>query len=111
MSTEVAIRALADLSSGSMPLPAQEGDGNAWEPGACWLYCERLGVPVLWIGPVTAVGGISAPLFACMDCLTRLWHKAVEHMRSRDAPSVKSLQGGGRHARRRAPWVPWLRLP
>ena len=35
------------------PLVAQTDDGNQWVTGACWLYCRREGVRVLWVGSVT----------------------------------------------------------
>lgn len=53
------------------PLAAQAGDGNAWLAGACWLFCRREGVAVLWVGSVTTPGA-TGDLYACGPCLAEL---------------------------------------
>ncbi|MFK0100943.1 hypothetical protein [Streptomyces sp. NPDC091040] len=53
------------------PMAAQAGDGNAWVTGACWLYCRREGVAVLWVGAV-ATPGATGDLYACGPCVTEL---------------------------------------
>ncbi|WP_328561182.1 hypothetical protein [Streptomyces coelicoflavus] len=55
------------------PLAAQVGDGNRWVTGACWLYCRREGVPVLWAGSVTTPGA-TGDMYVCGPCLAELAH-------------------------------------
>jgi hypothetical protein len=65
------------------PLPARERDGNEWEFGDCWLYCERRGLPVLWVGAAQN-DGAAAPMYACASCLQRLTDRIHAHFRKRD---------------------------
>ncbi|MEJ8654696.1 hypothetical protein WKI65_43360 [Streptomyces sp. MS1.AVA.3] len=39
-----------------------------WATGDCWLWCQRTGVWVLWLGPVQWEGQ-HAPLLACEPCV------------------------------------------
>ncbi|MFE0763661.1 hypothetical protein [Streptomyces smyrnaeus] len=55
-----------------------------WTLGECWLYCERDGVLVLWVGPLQE-DGQTAPIFACADCLNRLRAKAHRYHAAKDA--------------------------
>nr|WP_254878534.1 hypothetical protein [Streptomyces sp. NA04227] len=54
-----------------------------WTTGECWLYCERSGVSVLWVGPIQE-DGQSAPIYACEDCLNRLRLKARRYREAQD---------------------------
>lgn len=49
-----------------------------WVNGDCWLWCERTGVLVLWLGPVQWEGQ-HAPLHACESCIHRLEAKAISY--------------------------------
>ncbi|AZK96083.1 hypothetical protein B7R87_21125 [Streptomyces tsukubensis] len=60
-------------------------DGRLWESGLCWLYCRRPGVPVIWIGPVSAAGRTAA-MYACRHCIAEL-----EFMVDRDVERTDSL--------------------
>jgi hypothetical protein len=53
------------------PPVARTDDGNAWVTGACWLYCRREGVRVLWVGSVNAPGA-TGDVYACGPCLAEL---------------------------------------
>lgn len=53
------------------PPVAQPDDGNRWVTGACWLYCRREGVRVLWVGSVRTPGATD-DLYACGPCITEL---------------------------------------
>ncbi|MFG2225406.1 hypothetical protein [Streptomyces sp. NPDC048644] len=50
-----------------------------WTTGDCWLWCQRTGVQVLWLGPVQW-DGQHAALHACEACIhhvenkLRAWH-------------------------------------
>lgn len=68
------------------PLVAQAGDGNAWVTGACWLYCRREGVAVLWVGSV-ATPGARGDVYACGPCIAELDHmvRVQSHHRDRSA--------------------------
>lgn len=59
-----------------------------WSVGECWLYCERDGVHVLWLGPVQE-NGSSAPFYTCADCLDRLRTKFWRHMAARDSAPAR----------------------
>ncbi|WP_329576844.1 hypothetical protein OG500_04630 [Kitasatospora sp. NBC_01250] len=76
---------LADIGAGRLPEPPEANDGNPWAAGDYWLYCGRTSVRVLWLGPVTAAGGITAGLLACADCISTLHGKAVAAMAKRDS--------------------------
>lgn len=72
---------------------------HRWQPGACWLWCERTGVEVTWIGPVSS-SGMHADLYACRHCLyhldQRVWDDQLR--KSRPTPRARApLQGRGRH--------------
>lgn len=45
--------------------------GQVWQQGDCWLWCQRQGVTVTWIGPA-AVAGLSAAMYACEPCVRQL---------------------------------------
>ncbi|AXK37886.1 hypothetical protein DVA86_34530 [Streptomyces armeniacus] len=53
------------------PPVAQTGDGNVWVTGACWLYCRREGVRVLWVGSVRTPG-TTGDVYACGPCIAEL---------------------------------------
>jgi hypothetical protein len=80
------------------PLVAQTGDGNPWVTGACWLYCRREGVAVLWVGSVTAPGA-TGDVYACGPCIVELDHMVRAQAHHRD-------HGGRRRApcRKRDPY-------
>lgn len=59
-----------------------------WMVGECWLYCERSGVPVLWLGPVQE-DGCTAHLYACVDCLARLRGKLWRSVEARDTAPAR----------------------
>ncbi|MFD5467956.1 hypothetical protein ACFWIQ_34865 [Kitasatospora sp. NPDC127059] len=94
---------LAEIGAGRFPEPPEADDENPWVAGDCWLYCGRTSVRVLWLGPVTAAGGVSAGLLACADCITTLHSKAVDAMARRDN-SVTEPAYRARHARPRSRW-------
>jgi hypothetical protein len=50
--------------------------------GDCWLWCERTGVPVLYLGPVQ-VDGQHAPFYACEPCVDRLTRRALAYFMER----------------------------
>ncbi|GAA2377496.1 hypothetical protein [Streptomyces carpaticus] len=60
------------------PEPARPGDGQEWVTGWCWLYCGHQFTTVLWLGVITAAG-VTAPLYACGDCLVRLHDAAWDY--------------------------------
>ncbi|WP_327369971.1 hypothetical protein [Streptomyces sp. NBC_01217] len=68
------------------PLVARTDDGNAWVTGACWLYCRREGVRVLWIGSVHTPGA-TGDLYACGSCVAELDHMVRTQSHARDAPA------------------------
>lgn len=94
---------LAEISAGRLPEPPETGDGNPWAVGDCWLYCGRASVRVLWLGPVTAAGGVTAGLLACGDCISTLHSKAVAAMATRDKSATERTHRA-RHARPRSRW-------
>ncbi|MTE22207.1 hypothetical protein F0L17_24525 [Streptomyces sp. TRM43335] len=57
--------------------PAGEDDRGRWVVGDCWLWCERIGTAVTWLGPVIS-WGTHAPLYACDDCIGRLEEQVRE---------------------------------
>lgn len=65
-------------------LQAEGDDGNPWVTGACWLYCRRQGVRVLWIGPVRAPGA-DADVYGCGQCVAELAAMARQQTCVRDA--------------------------
>lgn len=71
------------------PLPAQTGDGNAWVVGACWLYCRREGVRVLWVGSVSTPGA-TGDVFACGPCIAELDRMVRVQSHGRDAPAGRA---------------------
>ncbi|MFB4193379.1 hypothetical protein [Streptomyces carpaticus] len=60
------------------PEPARPGDGQQWVTGWCWLYCGHRFTKVLWLGVITAAG-VSAPVYACGDCLARIHDAAWDY--------------------------------
>ncbi|NEB75978.1 hypothetical protein G3I40_12210 [Streptomyces sp. SID14478] len=58
-----------------------------WITGECWLWCERTGVPVVWLGPVQW-GGQHAPLYSCAPCLRRLETKAAHYLLTRKSSHI-----------------------
>ncbi|MEU8570867.1 hypothetical protein AB0C51_21425 [Streptomyces pathocidini] len=101
------------------PLAAQVGDGNAWLTGACWLFCRRAGVAVLWVGSVTTPGA-TGDAYACGPCIAELDHMVRVQAHDRDghaeraglpatlavpahAPSPRPLPTEGSGGRHRAP--------
>lgn len=70
------------------PLPAQEGDGNEWTNGRCWLYCEEGCLPVVWIG-AAQFHGAAVPLYACAPCLRRLTNQLHATIRAKDRPTYR----------------------
>lgn len=83
------------------PVVAQAGDGNAWVMGACWLYCRREGVAVLWVGSV-ATPGAAGDVYACGLCLAELTHmvRVQSHHRGRvgDRAAQSAAHTGPAHA-------------
>ncbi|MEN3586205.1 hypothetical protein AAH978_18895 [Streptomyces sp. ZYX-F-203] len=77
------------------PLVAQAGDGNAWVTGACWLYCRREGVVVLWVGSV-ATPGATGDVYGCGPCLAELAHmvrvQAYDRAHDRDGYRDRAAQ-------------------
>lgn len=57
-----------------------------WVSGDCWLWCERIAVLVLWLGPVLWEGG-NVPLHACGRCIRRLESKIRGALVRGGAPS------------------------
>lgn len=53
-----------------------------WITGDCWLGCERIAVPVIWLGPVQW-DGQHAPFYACEPCLNRLKRQANAYFMQR----------------------------
>ncbi|MFC5666922.1 hypothetical protein ACFP3U_28635 [Kitasatospora misakiensis] len=99
---------LAEIGAGQLPEPPEADDGNPWAAGDCWLYCGRTSVRVLWLGPVTAAGGVTAGLLACADCISTLHGKAVAAMTKRDNRPTEPAHRA-RHARPRSSWTTRLR--
>lgn len=58
------------------------GFQRRWITGECWLWCERIRVPVLWLGDVERED-VSAPLHACEGCIRWLEAKLHTHVRRR----------------------------
>ncbi|GHA19845.1 hypothetical protein ACFOOM_10115 [Streptomyces echinoruber] len=73
------------------PLVAQTGDGNPWVTGACWLFCRREGVAVLWVGSVTTPGA-TGDVYACGPCLAELAHMVRVQAHDRDGPGDCAAQ-------------------
>jgi len=49
-----------------------------WWTGTCWLWCERDGVLVMWLGEARTEAE-SAPVYACGPCVERLAAKVQHH--------------------------------
>ncbi|MEV6588148.1 hypothetical protein [Streptomyces acidicola] len=58
-----------------------------WVISDCWLGCGRIGVPVVWLGPLQW-DGQHAPFMACEDCLNRLKGQAIAYFLQRRTASV-----------------------
>ncbi|MFF0726149.1 hypothetical protein [Streptomyces sp. NPDC004134] len=67
----------------SWPAVARGGDGNAWVPGVCWLFCRREGVAVLWVGSVITPGA-GGEMYACGSCIAELDHMVRVQAQTRD---------------------------
>ncbi|MEO3849381.1 hypothetical protein ABGB09_17360 [Streptomyces sp. B8F3] len=68
---------------GGWPAVARGGDGNAWVPGVCWLFCRREGVAVLWVGSVVTPGA-GGEMYACGACIAELDHMVRMQAHGRD---------------------------
>jgi hypothetical protein len=73
------------------PLVAQTDDGNPWQTGACWLYCRREGVRVLWIGSVNTPGA-TGDVYACGPCIAEFDHMVRLQAHARDGISGRGAQ-------------------
>ena len=58
-----------------------------WVTGRCWLYCQRQGAEVTWIGPVHH-DGTHAPMYACDPCLRILAGLVHAHTAAGDRTPV-----------------------
>ena len=69
---------------------------RSWDTGDCWLWCERTGVPVLWLGPVQWMGH-TAPLYACAPCVHHLEGKVRAYFTLKDATheDASGFKGNG----------------
>ncbi|GAA1160758.1 hypothetical protein GCM10009654_16380 [Streptomyces hebeiensis] len=65
----------------SAPAPARTEDGNDWTWGACWGWCERPWLRVLWVGSATIPGGQVADLYYCGSCVRRMYRRVQSHAR------------------------------
>ncbi|WP_020684154.1 hypothetical protein [Streptomyces prunicolor] len=59
--------------------------------GACWLYCRREGVAVLWVGSVTTPGA-TGDVYACGPCLAELDHMVRALAHGRDGITNRAAQ-------------------
>lgn len=77
---------------------AEQGDGNAWTTGRCWLWCSRESTPVLQIGPAS-VNGVTAGVYACKRCVQVLADQIVAtHMAGDITDGLDDIWlGGGTH--------------
>ncbi|MEW1546058.1 hypothetical protein [Streptomyces tsukubensis] len=66
------------------PGPARTDDGNEWVTGACWLYCRRESVRVLWVGSVHTPAA-TGDLYACGDCVAEIARLVRNQVAARDA--------------------------
>jgi hypothetical protein len=71
------------------PIVAQTGDGNAWLTGACWLYCRREGVRMLWVGSVSTPGA-TGDVYACGPCIAELDHMVRVQSHGRDTHAERA---------------------
>lgn len=109
------IGTLAAPGIARLPPPAEMDDGNHWITGRCWLWCGRERTRVMWIGTGTALGGVTAHLFACASCAQSLGDQVLASQLSADigghdldgytsvgTPSRNSApaEPSGRHRRR-----------
>ncbi|GAA2216946.1 hypothetical protein GCM10010400_72740 [Streptomyces aculeolatus] len=76
------------------PAVARVGDGNAWVPGVCWLFCRREGVAVLWVGSVVTPGA-GGEMYACGACIAELDHMVRVRAHGRDRRGHRAA--GTRH--------------
>ncbi|WP_194074736.1 hypothetical protein [Streptomyces barkulensis] len=83
--------AMARTWCDAWPLVAQTDDGNQWVTGACWLYCRREGVRVLWVGSVITPG-TTGDVYACGPCIAELDHMARIQSHDRDRPADRAVQ-------------------
>ncbi|MCX2970727.1 hypothetical protein OSB71_17935 [Streptomyces sp. JHD 1] len=61
--------------------------GRPLTQGCCWLWCGRIGVPVLWLGPIQW-DGQTVPLMACEPCVERLSGMALAQLLEHDRTPV-----------------------
>ncbi|MCX5102485.1 MULTISPECIES: hypothetical protein [unclassified Streptomyces] len=73
------------------PLVAQTDDGNPWGTGACWLYCRREDVRVLWVGSVKTPGA-TGDVYACGPCLVELDAIVRAQAHGRDGAGGRAMQ-------------------
>lgn len=71
---------------------SQPSNDGGWVLGACWLWCRRVAIPVIWIGPVVS-GGAHAPLMACAWCLDELGQMVWQYLTVKDANLDPRLPG------------------
>ncbi|MCN9241885.1 hypothetical protein NGF19_13970 [Streptomyces sp. RY43-2] len=60
-----------------------------WTTGTCWK-CERVSLPVTWVGPARYAGQ-DAPIYLCQYCLAAVERRARSYFlepRSEEPPSV-----------------------
>lgn len=55
---------------------------TVWVIGECWR-CDAIGVPVMWLGPVTTDLG-HGPFHACAPCIRRLEERVLAYQQWRD---------------------------
>lgn len=75
------------------PGPARTDDGNRWVAGACWLYCRREGVRVLWVGSVSTPGA-RGDVYACGPCIAELARMVRGQSHGRDGVGCGGLTVG-----------------
>ncbi|RBM20199.1 hypothetical protein [Streptomyces sp. PT12] len=87
--------------NGAIDLYLRDPDRGNDRPvnGRCWLGCDPQVVqPVVWIGPVSIAGpnGIAtAPAYACLRCVRRLYAMARADEIERDRPPHLTEQARG----------------
>ncbi|MDY0811474.1 hypothetical protein [Kitasatospora purpeofusca] len=84
-------RALVDLAWGERTQPPVPGDENPWFVGFCWLYCDRTGLLVMPIGPVSTAT-TTVTMYACARCITYLDNLVWGHLYALDAGSRSGRQ-------------------
>lgn len=96
------------------PLVAQTDDGNPWGTGACWLYCRREDVRVLWVGSVNTPGA-TGDVYACGPCLVELDAIVRAQAHGRDGAGGRAMQAAAlaapTHATSDGPGTAGVRAP